>query len=314
MGRGPPGGGERGRGGPLCPELLPHVYTEDHVELLRAAAAPVAVAVRNARAFSDLARLERKLRAVEEAARRMQLAPDPETLYRTVLDLTRNTFDYAPCAILVPQGKELVVVAEHGELAWARGTRLPLDGPGITVAAFRSREPLYVPDVCQDPRYVRSHPETKSELALPLVVGDQILGVLDVNSSRVDGVPPDDRDLLGIVASELAVALAGLARLRSFQDLSEKLARLHEASRLLSRASTEDEVCRAAVEALVEVLGFEHANIGLGQGDLLVPVAGVGTISGRARPFKRGEGIAGQVWATGRPCGETSRTSRWPAP
>ncbi|MCX7750817.1 MAG: GAF domain-containing protein [Candidatus Bipolaricaulota bacterium] len=279
--------------------FAPGAYTADHLTLLQAAAAPIAVAVRNAQLFADRKQLEDKLRAVEEASRRMKLASDRETLYQIALDLARDVLGHSPCALLVPEGEELVVVAEHGELAWARGMRLRLDGPGITVAAFRSREPLYVPDVRQDPRYVASHPETKSELAHPLLVGDQVLGVFDVNSSRVDGIPPEDRDLLGIVASELAVALAGLAHLQGLEDLSGKLARLHEASLALSRASTAEEVCEAAVRAVAEVLGFDHANIGLGRGDLLVPVAGAGVLAGRARPFQRGEGIAGRVWERG---------------
>lgn len=145
----------------------PHVYTEDHVELLRAAAAPVAVAVRNARAFSDLARLERKLRAVEEAARRMQLAPDPETLYRTVLDLTRNTFDYAPCAILVPQGKELVVVAEHGELAWARGTRLPSMGRGSPWPRSAPGNPCTCPTSARTPGMFDPTPRRRASSPSP---------------------------------------------------------------------------------------------------------------------------------------------------
>ncbi len=278
--------------------FAPGAFSEGHVRLLQAAAAPVAQAVRNAQAFAALAGLEQRLRAVEEASRKLKLAHNREDLFGTTLDLVGAVLGYGPCAILARQGEDLVVVAAHQELVWTQGKRLPLHGPGITVAAFWSREPVYAPDVRADPRYVPGNPTTRSELALPLVVGEEVLGVLDVESSEVDGIPPEDRELLGILASGLAVSWAGLVRLERLGDLSRRLARLHEASRTLSKASTQEEVCEQGVRALVETLGFEHANIGLGQGELLVPVAGAGALTGGARPFRRGEGIAGRVWET----------------
>lgn len=279
----------------------PQAYDENDLRLLRTVSASVATAIRNARAYTGLAEIEQKLRAVEDVSRRMKLAQDKSELYRVVLELTDSVLGYRPCAILEPRGGEMVVMAGHEEIAWAHGLRVRVDGKGITAEAARSREPVYVADVSGDKRYVRGDPDTRCELALPISVGERLLGVLDVQTDRVDAIPPEDRDLLGIVASELAVALAGLEQLARLEGLSAKLAQLHEASRQLTRCTSEEEICRAAVRALVEVLGFEHASIGLGRGDLLVPVAWAGSISGKARTFRKGEGVAGKTWLTGEP-------------
>ena len=279
--------------------FLPDAYDEEDLRFMVALGAPVAAAIANARTYLTVAELERKLRAVEDASREMKLAPDRATLYGIVLDLARSVLGYKECAVLERVGEELVVVTGHETVAWAQGLRVGLGGRGITVAAAQSGEDLYIPDVRADPRYVPGNPRTRSELALPLTAGGQLFGVLDVQVDRVDGIPPQDRGLLRIVASELAVALAGLEKLARLEELGRKLAGLHEVARALARCSSEEEVAQAVVRALVEVLGFEHANVGLGRGDVLVPVAGAGTISGGARPFRRGEGVAGKVWQSG---------------
>lgn len=281
--------------------FAPQAYNENDLRLLRTVSAPVATAIRNARTYTGLAAIERKLRSVEDVSRRMKLAQDRSELYKVVLELTDSVLGYRPCAILEPCEGEMVVMAGHEEIAWAHGLRVRVDGKGITAEAARSREPVYVADVSSDKRYVRGDPDTRCELALPISVGERLLGVLDVQTDRVDAIPPEDRDLLGIVASELAVALAGLEQLARLEGLSAKLAQLHEASRQLTRCTSEEEICRAAVRALVEVLGFEHASIGLGRGDLLVPVAWAGSIPGKARTFRKGEGVAGKTWLTGEP-------------
>ncbi|QAA76488.1 MAG: hypothetical protein BIP78_0722 [Candidatus Bipolaricaulis sibiricus] len=279
--------------------LSPGVYDADDLRLLRTVSAPVATAVRNARSYIRLAEMERRLRAVEDAARWMKLARNKPELYDIVLELADSVLGYRPCAILEPQDEHLVVIAGHEELAWARGLRVPIDGNGITVAAARSREGVYVPDVATDERYVHGNSGTRSELAIPITHGDRLLGVLDVQADRVDAIPPGDRDLLGIVASELAVALVGLERVARLESLTEKLAGLHEASRQLTRCTTEADVCRAAVEVMAEVLGFQHVIVGLGRGDLLVPTAWVGSVLSRPKTFRKGEGVAGKTWLTG---------------
>lgn len=84
--------------------------------------------------------------------------------------------------------------------------RVPL-GRGITGHVFATGRPAYVPDVHRAPRYVVGSPETRSEADFPLTVGDRVIGVLNVESSRVDAFSEADREVLGAVADWLAVAV-----------------------------------------------------------------------------------------------------------
>lgn len=278
----------------------PQEFGERERTVLLALAGGAAAALRNALLHAQVRSFAEKLRAIEEASRRLKLAQSPAELYEIVLSVVAETLGFKYAAILEAQEDALVVVAHRGYPPELEGLRLSLaEGKGVTVAAFLANEPVYLPDVREDPRYVAGLPSLGCELAIPISVGERKFGVLNVEHDEVDGIPPEDRDLLRILAAELAVALAGLKHLRDLEALSQKLLALHEISQRLQRATTVKDVCALAVQAMAERLGYHQVNLGLVQGDLLVPVAGAGPISQKARPFRRGEGLAGKTWATG---------------
>jgi len=276
--------------------FAPGAYGEEDLRLLETISAPVATAIHNARTYAGLAVLEEKLRRVEAYSRRMKLARDKGELYGLVLELTGSVLGYRPCAILEPCGEELTVVAGHDEIAWAQGMRFGRNGRGITTAAFRSREPEYAADVSSDERYVTGDPTTHSELAVPIVLGERLFGILDVQTAAASGIPAEDRDLLNIVASEAAVALAGLERLEQVEAVNERLAGLHGLVMRLSRCTTVEELCEVAAHEAVRILGFTTYTVSLVEGDWLVPQASVGI---EGRPLRRGEGGAWQTLARG---------------
>ena len=79
-------------------------------------------------------------------------------------------------------------------------TRIPISA-GICGLAARERRTIILPDVRQDPRYIACSPTVRSELVVPLLDGERILGVLDLDSDNIDAFGPDDQTLLEKVAS-----------------------------------------------------------------------------------------------------------------
>jgi L-methionine (R)-S-oxide reductase len=79
-------------------------------------------------------------------------------------------------------------------------TRIPMSA-GICGLAARERRTVVLPDVRQDPRYIACSPTVRSEIVVPLLDGERILGVLDLDSDDVDAFGPDDQTLLEKVAS-----------------------------------------------------------------------------------------------------------------
>ncbi|MFO8034998.1 MAG: diguanylate cyclase, partial [Candidatus Bipolaricaulota bacterium] len=245
------------------------------------------------------AALQEKLLAVERAAREMKLAESKDELCSLLLDATGEIFGYRLCGILeAEEGALRMILNREGRVT--SGERLPLDGPGITVAAWNAGQTVYVPDVSEDPRYIRDVPETKSELAMPFGMGERHVGVFNVESPLEDGIPPEDRNLLEILVSHMAVSLAGLERLEVMRSLSAKLERLHLAVDDMQRCTAVEELCQAVVRTASEVLGMSECNVGLVQEDLLVPVANSAGAAELGYPRRRGEGVAGKTWESGR--------------
>jgi len=268
---------------------------------LLALASGAAAVLRNALLHGEVQAVAEKLRRIEEVSRRLKLAESKEELYEIVLDAVNKVLGFTYAAIMEPREDALVIVKHRGYPPELVKLRLPFaEGKGVTVASFLANVPVYVPDVKKEPRYVAGLPLARSELAIPISIGERKFGVLNVEHEVPEGFSSEEQDLLKILAAELAVALLGLERLHRLKDLGQKLIALHALSQELQRCQTQEEVCQTAVEGMVKTLGFDQANIGLAQDDLLVPVAHIGILGSKGRPFKKGEGIAGKTWASGK--------------
>lgn len=175
-------------------------------------------AVRSARASGT-----DRFQALCELSQEMTLAEDERTVYRVVLEVARKVLDFFNCAILLvdEQTRELVMVDEHGYPPETRGLRLSLDeGRGLSCWVAQHGQILYVPDVLQDERYVAGVPEARSELAVPIRFQGRTLGVLNVESDRVDAFDRDEALLLQALASQMAVALEARRALAELQRQS----------------------------------------------------------------------------------------------
>lgn len=108
---------------------------------------------------------------------------------------------YTWVGIYLLAGNELVLGPYEG--APSPHTRIPL-GRGICGAAATERATIVVDDVRQDARYLACSLETQSEIVVPIMRGDQVLGEIDVDSDRPAAFGPDDQRLLERVAEALA--------------------------------------------------------------------------------------------------------------
>jgi DNA-binding response OmpR family regulator len=186
-------------------------------------------------------RLETKLEAIYELSREMALSLSVERVAEVVLDIVERVLEFETCNLMMvdKEQEELYLLAERGTGGEA-SLRLSLSGEeGITVAVLHSVEPVYVPDVHQDPRYVELRAGTRSELAVPLKVRDRVIGVLDVESAEVDTFSQADVKLLSSLAAQAAVAMEN-ARLyeRAQQEIVERR-RVEKALRRHNRELTE---------------------------------------------------------------------------
>jgi len=151
-----------------------------------------------------------RFRALCELSQEIALIEDERAIHEAVLDAAQRVLDFTNCAILLldERGEELVIVRERGYPEETRGLRIPMNGKeGISRWVAEHGEILYVPDVREDPRYVPGVPDARSELAVPIQILERTIGVLNVESDRLDAFDSSEAQLLQALASQLALAL-----------------------------------------------------------------------------------------------------------
>jgi L-methionine (R)-S-oxide reductase len=128
-----------------------------------------------------------------------------QVLERAVAILKEAMPDYAWVGIYLLDGDELVLGPFLGKPS--PHTRIPV-GQGICGAAAATRATIIVDDVSADPRYLACSLETQSEIVVPILRGERVLGEIDIDSDRRGAFGPADRELLESVAALLAGRMA----------------------------------------------------------------------------------------------------------
>jgi GAF domain-containing protein len=132
-------------------------------------------------------------------------APDGQTAMTDAVRLMKTHLPhYTWAGIYLLEGDELVLGPYLGKPS--PHTRIPLNR-GICGAAASQKQTIIVDDVNSDPRYLACSIETKSEIVVPIMRGDTVLGEIDIDSDRHAAFGAEDRELLEAVASALAAKL-----------------------------------------------------------------------------------------------------------
>ena len=161
-------------------------YSEQDRALMRLIAARVAVSIDNARLYRRVDRQNRTLRTLAHLSQEFSSILDLDELLGKIAATIRALINYDAFSIFLVDAEKKVL---RHRFSVRYDQRVNLDniplGKGITGAAAESREAVRVLDTTEDPRYIASHPDIRSEMAVPLIVQDRVVGVLDVESERV---------------------------------------------------------------------------------------------------------------------------------
>jgi two-component system nitrate/nitrite sensor histidine kinase NarX len=170
-----------------------------------------------------------------------------------------------------------------------------------------SGAPLIVPDVSQDARYVDvAGADTRSELAVPLKTEEKVIGVLNVESYRLDAFDESDLAVLQSLADQAAIAIEKARLFRAEQRRAEQFRVISEVGRRITSILDIDELLEQMARLIRQTFNYYHVGIGLIEGDEVVYKVGAGLLwddpNFHFKParLKVGrEGITGWVAATG---------------
>jgi signal transduction histidine kinase/CheY-like chemotaxis protein len=214
----------------------PHAISETEDRLLVAVGQQIGVAVEHARLFeSTQQRLDELSLLHEVALAAVSEVNVQETLHRAAEALSAAMEGaFVALALLDEPSQELHIRASAGRSMDDIEHLVLRVGEGITGWVAQRGEPVLVPDVQADSRYVQGWSDTRSELCVPLAAEGRIIGVLNVESQRANTFTPDDQRLLSILASNL-VSLIERARL--FEEVSAARGELEARAQELSAAN-----------------------------------------------------------------------------
>lgn len=226
--------------------------------------------------------------------------PDLRTLAVDIVQSVLDEFGQSNCSIILvrPGERELERLAVGGEYAEkVRQARLFLDGKGLVPRAIQNAAILNVGDVHSMPDYIPNWEAARSEIAIPLRVGERILGVIDVQSAEADAFSAEDERVLALFAERASLAIENA---RLFEDARLHLGQL-QALRDIDIAITSSLDIQLTLKVLLDQvlmqLNADATSVLLLQGGTLVYSAGRGfkTKQIEKTRLRLGEGYAGQA-------------------
>ncbi len=217
-------------------------------------------------------------KSVAHASEAARLAPDPfllevvdvvnatlnlDELLRQVAELVRKVIQYDIFAILLlePKNDEMRIrfsIGHPQEVVQNFRTRV---GQGITGLAAERREAILINDVTKEPRYIGSMPEVRSELAVPLVVKNQVIGVLDIEAPKRGYFSEEHARLLTLIASRIAIAIENARLYTRVSRQARTLTVLNEISRELTAILDLDTLFQRIGELLNRLIDYQMFSI-----------------------------------------------------
>jgi sigma-B regulation protein RsbU (phosphoserine phosphatase) len=184
-------------------------FTEEHKRLLTLIASRMAVGIENAQLYTRTTRQARTLVLLNEIARELTSILNVDELLKRIAELLSRLIDYQMFSILLldAAGEKLQHrFSQRFQENIQLKHEIPL-GKGVVGFAAQQKQAVLVPDVNKDPRYVQGNPETRSELAVPLIYKDKVIGVLDLEHTRRGFFTDDHKRTVTTLAAQVAIAI-----------------------------------------------------------------------------------------------------------
>ncbi len=224
----------------------PHVHTERQIRLLRGAAEQLTTAVERLISLRQAEKRAAELATVARVSATTTTLLDVESLLVAVSELTKENFElyHAHVYLLDDEGKNLVLAAgagEAGHIMKEAQHSIPFNREQSLVArAARTQQGIIVNDVTQADNFLPNPllPDTKSELAVPLRVGTDLLGVLDVQANTTNRFNEEDVKIQTALADQIAVAINNARAFEQVQTEISERRKVEEERSILADIST----------------------------------------------------------------------------
>ena len=276
-------------------------FTELDEAMLRQFAAAVAVAIENARLFEREREYGEMLETLAEIGREVSSILDLDQLLSRIAQLARRVIDYRTFGILLVNEASGELEAKLA-LKYGEQTVVPpiAVGKGLVGYAALHKEAVLVPDVQQDPRYVKLVEDVRSELVVPLLVKDRCIGVVDLESPELDAFTKSHVEVMTLLASQAAVAIENARLYETIRANEERLEKELRFAQRVQAALLPTELPKRMKGVDVAARFAPARELGGDLYDYLSPeanslIVAVGDVSGKGVPAALYSAFAGEL-------------------
>jgi GAF domain-containing protein len=245
-----------------------HRFAQQDLGFMVSVANQVSGAVHNVRLISESKQAALQFETAAEIARDISSSLDLDELLQKAVELIRSRFDFYHAAVFLKDlpGDSVMIREATGDAGLhmkRSGHKLGVGSKSVVGSVAGKGEPLIVNDTAREPAFYLNPllPETRAEAAIPLRVGDRIVGVLDVQSKRTYSFAEENLRTLQILADQLAIAVVNT---ELFAETQEHLAQhrlLHHITTTAASGTTLEEALQSAVNGLQVTLGGDRVAI-----------------------------------------------------
>ena len=195
-----------------------NAFDENDLFLISAIADQASIAIQNASINKSLVQSNQRLKTLNDIGKIINSSLDIDTVFKRFLEYASKVLNYDFCAILMIENDRLYSRAGIGFTTKEIETYSANIGEGICGVVAKTGKPIIVSDVSKILFYKKQSPRTNSEIAVPLKFEDKVIGVLNVESKKLNAFDEDDLVYLSALADQAAIAIKNAQLYKKIQN------------------------------------------------------------------------------------------------
>ena len=236
-------------------------FTPQELEMISSICQHLSLSLENIRLYQDVREKVIEATTFNRISQALSTILDVDQLLKQLLQIVTTSFGYSVCAILLYDKEKEALISQA---LWGyppeieeRGVCLKISGRGLCIQVFQKGEPVLSNDVENDPAYVKGWPDCRSELAVPLKIGEDVIGVINVESDKTQAFSDKDLHVLTTLAGEISVLVRNA---RLFQEQGEQAERLlvaDQINRAIASTLDLDQIFEIVSRSLKKVVDYD---------------------------------------------------------
>jgi len=254
--------GERILGAMDVQSVKPYAFSEENLRSLQILTDQIAIAVVNTELFAETQEHLSQHRLLHHITTTVASGTTLEEAMESAVNGLQVTLggDRITIMLVDREKSRLEVKASIGYAEDVSRFQTPV-GTGVVGWVAAHKRPLRIRDVSEDPRYIQVSSNTRSELAIPLIYRNELLGVLNVESEQVDAYTENDEEMLGTLGGSLAAIIANARLLEQIRMQVERERLVYEVTSKIRRSTDIQSILATTASELTRVTGSKQTKI-----------------------------------------------------